>query len=116
MDKILAAARVIATSRRNRARLAPLPADISPQTEADGYCIQRAVHDLMLPTAGAMVGYKIGCTSAVMQQYLKIPHPCGGGVFAKGVHDSGVVLPAGDFVLDGGGCAVAVRVGGDPAP
>ena len=36
--------------------------------------------------------YKIGCTSAVMQQYLDIPHPCGGSVFARGVHDSGVSL------------------------
>ena len=27
-----------------------------------------------------------------MQQYLDIPHPCGGGVFAKGVHDSGAKL------------------------
>ena len=30
-----------------------------------------------------MVGYKIGCTSAVMQEYIDIPHPCGGGVFAR---------------------------------
>ena len=52
------------------------------------------VHDLLLPQTGAMVGYKIGCTSAVMQQYLDIPHPCGGGVFAKGVHDSGAKLQA----------------------
>jgi 2-keto-4-pentenoate hydratase len=27
----------------------------------------------LLPQIGAMVGYKIGCTSAVMQQYLNIP-------------------------------------------
>jgi 2-keto-4-pentenoate hydratase len=116
MDKILAAAQIIATSRRNRARLGPLPADIAPQTEADGYRIQRAVHDLMLPTAGAIVGYKIGCTSAVMQQYLKIPHPCGGGVFAKGVHDSGVVLPAGGFVRVGVECEIAVRLARDLSP
>src|ERR1700761_8929607 len=113
MDKILAAARIIATSRRNRARLAPLPADIAPQTEAEGYRIQRAVHDLLLPSAGAMVGYKIGCTSAVMQQYLKIPHPCGGGVFARGVHDSGASLPLRDYVRVGVECEIAVRLGHD---
>ncbi len=116
MDKILAAAQLIATARRNRVRLGPLPADLAPPTEADGYRIQRAVHDLLLPYAGAMVGYKIGCTSAVMQQYLNIPHPCGGGVFAKGVHDSGVELPAGDFVRVGVECEIAVRLGRDLPP
>jgi 2-oxo-3-hexenedioate decarboxylase/2-keto-4-pentenoate hydratase len=60
-----------------------------------------------------MVGYKIGCTSAVMQQYLNIPHPCGGGVFARGVHDSGVSLPARDFVRVGVECEIAVRLARD---
>ena len=113
MDKTLAAAQIIATARRNRSRLGALPSELAPQTEADGYRIQRAVHDLLLPHVGAMVGYKIGCTSAVMQQYLNIPHPCGGGVFARGVHDSGVSLQAGDFVRVGVECEIAVRLGQD---
>ena len=113
MDKTLAAAQLIATARRHRSRLGSLPSELAPQTEADGYRIQRAVHDLLLPQVGAMVGYKIGCTSAVMQQYLNIPHPCGGGVFAKGVHDSGVSLPATDFVRVGVECEIAVRLGQD---
>jgi 2-keto-4-pentenoate hydratase len=113
MDKTLAAAQIIATARRNRARLGSLPSELAPQTEADGYRIQRAVHDLLLPQVGAMVGYKIGCTSAVMQQYLNIPHPCGGGVFAKSVHESGVSLPANDFVRVGVECEIAVRLGRD---
>jgi 2-keto-4-pentenoate hydratase len=67
MDNILAAAQTIATARRNRAPLASLPADIVPADEAEGYRIQRAVHDLLLPHTGSLVGYKIGCTCAVMQ-------------------------------------------------
>jgi 2-oxo-3-hexenedioate decarboxylase/2-keto-4-pentenoate hydratase len=113
MDRILAAARIIATNRRNRSRLNSLPANIAPRDEAEGYRIQRAVHDLLLPHVGAIVGYKIGCTSAVMQQYLNIPHPCGGGVFARGVHDSGVSLPARDFVRVGVECEIAVRLARD---
>jgi 2-keto-4-pentenoate hydratase len=113
MDNILAAARIIATNRRNRSRLNSLPAELAPQTEAEGYRIQRAVHDLLLPHAGAMVGYKIGCTSNVMQQYLNIPHPCGGGVFARGVHESGVALHSRDFVRVGVECEIAVRLGCD---
>src|SRR5215203_5974166 len=116
MDDILAAARIIAAARRSRAPLNSLAPDLAPSDEADGYRIQRAVHDLLLPTVGAMVGYKIGCTSTVMQQYLGIPHPCAGGVFAKGVHDSGARLAAADFVRVGVECEIAVKLGRDMPP
>jgi 2-oxo-3-hexenedioate decarboxylase/2-keto-4-pentenoate hydratase len=115
MDRILAAAQIIATARRNRTGLRPISGDASPHDEAEGYRIQRAVHDLLLPQFGAMVGYKIGCTSPVMQQYLGIPHPCGGGVFAGGVHQSGAALRADDFVRVGVECEIAVRLGRDLA-
>jgi 2-keto-4-pentenoate hydratase len=113
MDNILAAAQVIANARRNHAPLRALSSEIAPADEAAGYRIQRAVHDLLLPQVGALVGYKIGCTSAVMQQYLGIPHPCGGGVFANGVYDSGVSLRHRDFVRVGVECEIAVRLGSD---
>ena len=116
MDKILGAAQAIATARRNRSALGSLAPDIAPQDEAEGYLIQRAVHDLLLPHVGARVGYKIGCTSAVMQQYLAIPHPCGGGVFERVVHDSGVLLQASDYVRVGVECEIAVRLARDLAP
>jgi 2-keto-4-pentenoate hydratase len=116
MDRILAAAQLIATARRNGAALKALPPDIAPQDEAEGYRVQRAVHDLLLPSTGPLVGYKIGCTSAVMQQYLDIPHPCGGGVFARGVFESGVNLTAADFVRVGVECEIAVRLGRDLLP
>src|SRR6202022_304729 len=115
MDKILAAAKVIAKARRNRTQLASLPSDVAPQDEAEGYQIQRALHDLLLPQTGALVGYKIGCTSAVMQRYLDIPHPCGGGVFENGVHDSGAQLAAADYVHAGVECEIAVRLARDLA-
>jgi 2-keto-4-pentenoate hydratase len=113
MDNTLAAAKAIAAARRNHTPLHSLGPEIAPRDEAEGYRIQRAVHDLLLPYLGAMVGYKIGCTSAVMQQYLDIPHPCGGGVFAKGVHDSGAALRAGDFVRVGVECEIAVKLARD---
>jgi 2-keto-4-pentenoate hydratase len=116
MTDTLAAAKTIVTARRNRAPLRPLAGDTAPQDEAEGYQIQRAVHDLLLPYFGALAGYKIGCTSPVMQQYLDIPHPCGGGVFAKGVHESGASLSAKDFVRVGVECEIAVRLGRDLLP
>jgi 2-keto-4-pentenoate hydratase len=114
-DRILAAAQTIAQARRNRSPLKALPPALAPSDEAEGYRVQRAVHDLLLPHTGALVGYKIGCTSAVMQHYLNIPHPCGGGVFARGVHESGVSLQARDFVRVGVECEIAVRLGRDLA-
>src|SRR5262245_9770794 len=116
MDKILAAAKFIAAARRSRAKLDAPPAVCIPASEAEGYKVQRALHDLMHPQVGALVGYKIGCTSKVMQEYLDIPHPCGGGVFARGVHDSGVQLRTADFVRVGVECEIAVLLARDLAP
>jgi 2-keto-4-pentenoate hydratase len=116
MDRILNAAGIIATARRNRVRLKALSPDVVPRSEAEGYQVQRALHDLMLPETGALVGYKIGCTSKVMQEYLDIPHPCGGGVFARGVFESGARLNASDYVSVGVECEIAVRLLRDLAP
>jgi 2-keto-4-pentenoate hydratase len=116
MTNILAAAKIIATARRDRTPLQPLAGKAAPRTEADGYRIQDALHDLLAADFGAMVGYKIGCTSAVMQQYLNIPHPCGGGVYANGVHESGASLRANDFVRVGVECEIAAKLARDLLP
>jgi 2-oxo-3-hexenedioate decarboxylase/2-keto-4-pentenoate hydratase len=116
MDRILAAARTIAAARRSRARLAALDDATVPRDEAEGYRVQRALHDLMLPVNGALAGYKIGCTSAVMQRYLDIPHPCSGGVFVRGIHGSGVTLPAAEYLCVGVECEIAVRLARDLQP
>jgi 2-keto-4-pentenoate hydratase len=116
MTNIRAAAKTIAAARRNRTPLQPLAADAAPRTEAEGYRIQEAVRDLLAPDFGALAGYKIGCTSPVMQEYLGIPHPCGGSVFAKGVHPSGVSLRHKDFVRVGVECEIAVSLARDLLP
>src|SRR5713101_7523156 len=51
-----------------------------------------------------------------MQQYLDIPHTCGGGVFAKGVFESGASLSTKDFVRVGVECEIAVRLARDLSP
>jgi 2-keto-4-pentenoate hydratase len=116
MTNTLAAAEVIAHARRHRTPLQALAADNAPRDEAEGYRIQQALRDLLAADFGAFVGYKIGCTSAVMQEYLDIPHPCGGSVFARGVHASGVALKAKDFVRVGVECEIAVRLASDLPP
>jgi 2-oxo-3-hexenedioate decarboxylase/2-keto-4-pentenoate hydratase len=113
MTDLRAAANRIAAVRRSRTPLEALEGAAAPLTEADGYRIQQAVHGLLADLLGARMGYKIGCTSQVMQQYLDIPHPCRGGIFSQGIHDSGAVLRAGDFVRVGVECEIAVRLGRD---
>jgi 2-keto-4-pentenoate hydratase len=116
MKKTLSAAETIAAARRSRTPLRPLARGAAPQDEAEGYRIQDALHELLSADFGAQVGYKIGCTSAVMQEYLGIPHPCGGGVFAKDVYESGVTLSAKDFVRVGVECEIAIQLARDLSP
>ena len=113
MIDTLKAARTIAAARRTLTPLPPLDAECAPQDLLDAYRIQEALHSELASDFGAVVGYKIGCTSAVMQKYLSIAHPCAGGIFAKRVHQSGVSLPASGFVRVGVECEIAVRLGRD---
>ena len=116
MDKIRAAARTIAAARHSLTPLPPLDPDIAPVDVPAGYAVQDALHALLAGEQGPLVGYKIGCTSEVMQRYLAIPHPCSGGIFASRVHPSGVTLQAADYVRVGVECEIAVRLAQDLVP
>lgn len=109
-------AQIIATARRSLKPLPTLPQQLIPNSARDGYRIQSEVHQLLASELGPLVGYKIGCTSDVMQKYLAIPHPCAGGVHARTVHQSGVVLNAAGYVRVGVECEIAVRLGKDLVP
>jgi 2-keto-4-pentenoate hydratase len=115
-DALRRAAQTIAAARASLTPLPALPPETVPDSVEDGYRIQSEVHRLLEPRLGALVGYKIGCTSEVMQQYLAIPHPCAGGVHARAAHGSGVVLNAADYVRVGVECEIAVRLGKDLVP
>lgn len=57
-----------------------LPAAARPRDEAAAYAMQELVHDALTASGcGARVGYKIGCTTEVMEAMLGIPNPCAGG-------------------------------------
>jgi 2-oxo-3-hexenedioate decarboxylase/2-keto-4-pentenoate hydratase len=115
MTDIAAAATIIAANRRGRTPLQALPRGAAPRDAAEGYRVQDDVHALLSADLGALVGHKIGCTSAVMQTYLGIPHPGAGGIFAGGMHDSGASLRHGDYVRVGVECEIGIRLGRDLA-
>src|SRR5829696_1357772 len=117
MDRILEAAKAVVSARLSAKALSPLPAPVRPQDVAEAYQVQNAVHAMLAETEwGRVVGYKIGCTTSVMQQYLKIAHPCAGGLFSGRIHQGRANLDHGGYFRPGIECEIAVRLGRDLSP
>ena len=110
------AAAIIAGARAGIRALDRLPDPCRPVDEAEGYKVQQAVHEALAGRGwGALAGYKIGCTTAVMQAHLGLASPCGGGIFASQVHHRAAELAIGDYVRVGAEIEIAVRMGADLA-
>ena len=109
----LAADRV-AEARIALAPLGQLPEAIRPKDEASAYAVQSAVHKRLTNTRyGRRIGWKIGCTTPVMQTYLGIPNPCGAGLFEGTKHCSGATISAAGFRHVGIECEIAVELARD---
>lgn len=87
-----------------------LPEGCRPASLNDAYRVQAALRARLAPALGAPAGWKIGCTSPVMQAYLGVPHPCMGTLFAGGLHRGAARLRAADFHRLGLECEIAVRL------
>ena len=120
-DAIQSAAALLADLRvrmgGRTAQLDELPDDCRPQTLEDAYDIQDALRGLLEPRGlGPQVGWKIGCTSEVMQRYLGITHPCAGTLYRTTVYGGRAELRAADFFELGLECEIAVRLAADLPP
>jgi 2-keto-4-pentenoate hydratase len=98
--RVRAAAEALCAARVARRPVEPLPEGIRPRDEAEAYRVQAVLHELLTEAGwGEIVGYKIGCTTLVMQQALGLDHPVSGGIFASTVrHGRSVELRHADFV------------------
>ena len=85
----------------------------SATTVQAAYDVQRRYVALLQRDAGAVVGYKIGLTSARMQAMCRIAEPICGAVLATRVHTSGVVLRRSAYGRLGLEFEIAVRIGRD---
>lgn len=117
MSAIDAAAELLAGSRLRHELFERLPQELVPPDEATAYRVQDAVHARLTAAGqGELAGHKIGCTTAVMQEYLKIPNPCAGQMLAPTVHaGEGTFAHHGDVRL-GVECEIAVWLGEDLPP
>lgn len=111
-----AAATLLVESRLSDRSFGHLPPVLAPTDGVEAYAIQARGHELLAARGfGEVVGYKIGCTTPVMQAYLGISTPCAGAVLSSGLFSGvGSFRTRGDRRL-GAECEIAVRLGRDVA-
>jgi 2-oxo-3-hexenedioate decarboxylase/2-keto-4-pentenoate hydratase len=116
-DAIEDAARRLARARLEHEPLAALPEACRPGTEAEAYAVQARLHGLQEAAGlGARAGWKIGCTTQVMQSYMGIDHPCAGGLFAGSLTEQSGRYDFDGFCRVGVECEIVVRLGGALGP
>jgi len=101
----------IAGRRLARRDIADMPADLKPVDEAGGYAMQAALRDLLAPSLGPCIGWKVGATTAAMQSLLNVPAPCAGEMHRAGLHHGSAALRSGDFRRLGIECEIAMELG-----
>lgn len=108
------AAAIIAGNRLNRTRLETLAQEVRPADLSDAYAVQERCNALLAAKGlGDPVGYKIGCTTPVMQEYMNIHEPAFGAVFGTTVHRGHAALAHADFVEPGVETEIAVSLATD---
>ena len=113
-DALYRAAIVLSGGRLEHTRLGPLPDADRPSDETEAYLLQAAVRErLSAGGYGEPVGRKIGCTTAVMQEFLKIPNPCAGLVYAPTVRKREGIFDFSSFLHVGVECEIVVRLADD---
>jgi 2-keto-4-pentenoate hydratase len=113
-DAINRAATIIAENRLNGTKLDSLDSEIRPMDLNDAYTVQERHNEILSERGmGKLAGYKIGCTTSVMQEYMNIHEPSFGEVFAPLVFHNHVELPRAAFVNPGVEAEIAVTLSGD---
>jgi 2-keto-4-pentenoate hydratase len=107
------AAALLARHRLSGRTFAGFAEGDAPRDAAEAYEIQAALHAELAPAFGRQAGWKIGCTTRTMQDYLGIREPAAGRVRSRTVHGSGVGLRHDEFCRPGVECELAVRLGRD---
>lgn len=113
--KPVTAAEILYGVRTSASAIEHLPEQLRPQNIAQSYQLQDELNDKLAGTFGKPMGYKIGCTTDVMQTYLNIPHPCAGRIFQSTAQFANAQYSAQSLCRPGVECEIAVRMGNDLA-
>ena len=104
------AAEIIADNRLAQGRLEFLPVEIRPQDLDDAYTVQEHLNEILIARGlGQPTGYKIGCTTPVMQEYMNIHEPSFGAVFGPTVHRNTATLSYADYTEPGVEAEISFR-------
>ena len=108
------AALTISEHRLSRRRMPALDPAVRPPDETSAYGVQDQLHEIMSRAGlGPVIGHKIGCTTKVMQEFLRIHNPCAGGVFQKSLYRSPAAIRHANYVRPGVECEIVVSLGED---
>lgn len=108
------AASKLAAARLNASPLDNLTATLQPPDIDASYRLQDSLNQqLAAATMADAIGYKIGCTTRIMQQYLGIEHPCAGVVFSTSVQHHHGTFNTDTLCRPGVECEIGVQIGSD---
>lgn len=104
----------IAELFRRRRPTEILPPELYPATIDEAYAIQHIFQDIERGRGrGAIVGYKIGLTTPVMQKLCGVDEPCYGAIFASELHQQRAEISARDYCRIGVETEIAFQLGDD---
>jgi 2-keto-4-pentenoate hydratase len=106
------AQRIVAIFRA-REPIDALPDELIPGDLAAAYRVREAYEAIEAPRRGAVVGYKIGLTTPVMQRLCGVEEPCYGAMFASEIRHSPAEIRVADYCRVGLETEVAMRLGAD---
>ncbi len=99
---------------RSREPVPPLTDDEPGMTMADGYAVQQGIVSRLAAASGdTVVGYKLGLTSAPMQQMLGVDSPDFAPVLSSHVHADGDRIDVSQFIAPKVEAEIAFVLGAD---
>jgi 2-keto-4-pentenoate hydratase len=104
---------------RHRLESRPFPGfddELRPRDSAGAYAIQRGLHGVLAARGDTQAGWKIGCTTPTMQEYLDIHEPAAGHIRASTVHEGPASVEHASLCRPGVECELAVRLFRDLVP
>ncbi len=116
-EQLKQSAGILALARVRNQVIDGLPDEYRPAVVAEAYRVQEQLHSLLDESGyGKRVGYKIGCTTPVMQKFLGIDTPCAGGVFNTSTNYIATSAQYQNFSHPGVECEIACFIGSDLVP